>query len=59
MTGVMLAAEAKKARPDMPVIIATGYAELPQDTFGLVKLNKPYFQSDLSHAIDVAVAKKL
>ena len=59
MTGVTLAAEAKKARPDMPVIIATGYAELPRDTLGLVKLNKPYFQSDLSHAIDVAVAKRL
>ena len=58
MTGVMLAEEAKKVRPDLPVIIATGYADLPQNTSGLVKLDKPYFQSDLSHAIGKAMADK-
>lgn len=55
MTGVAFAEEAKKSRPDLPIIIATGYAELPRGAGGFVKLDKPYFQSDLSDAISKAM----
>ena len=56
MTGAMLMAEAKMVRLlDLPVIIATGYADFPQGTSGLVKLDKSYFQSDLTRAIGKAM----
>lgn len=56
MTGAMLTAEAKMVCSDLPVIIATGYADFPQGTSGLVKLDKSYFQSDLTRAIGKAMA---
>jgi hypothetical protein len=40
----------------MPVILATGYAELPRDADpNLPKLAKPFFQHDLIKAVDTAV----
>jgi PAS domain S-box-containing protein len=56
MTGLMLAESARKERPDLPVILATGYADLPDRAHGYLKLDKPYFQSDLTHAIGNAMA---
>jgi CheY-like chemotaxis protein len=53
MTGTQLAAEIRAAWPDLPVIIATGYAELPEDRDRkLPRLDKPYGQDDLAAAID-------
>jgi CheY-like chemotaxis protein len=56
MTGLMLAESARKERPDLPVILATGYADLPDRAHGYLKLDKPYFQSDLNNAINNAMA---
>jgi CheY-like chemotaxis protein len=56
MTGLALAESARKERPDLPIILATGYADLPDRTHGYLKLDKPYFQSDLNHAISKAMA---
>jgi PAS domain S-box-containing protein len=53
MTGTQLAAEIRAAWPDLPVIIATGYAELPEDRDRkLPRLDKPYGQDDLAAAIE-------
>ena len=57
MTGLMLAESARKERPDLPVILATGYADLPDRSHGYLKLDKPYFQSDLNQAIGRAMAQ--
>ena len=53
MTGTQLVAEIRAAWPALPVIIATGYAELPEDRDRkLPRLDKPYGQDDLAAAID-------
>jgi PAS domain S-box-containing protein len=49
MTGVELARQARELRPDLPVLLATGYAELPEGgTIDLPRLGKPYHQRELS-----------
>jgi hypothetical protein len=46
----------KKSRPDLPVILATGFAELPSDTDPLqMTLAKPFYQIDLAHAVETAM----
>jgi two-component SAPR family response regulator len=51
MTGLDLATQIKKIRPMMPIIIATGYAELPVNApLSFLRLNKPYTQQQLSEA---------
>jgi len=47
LTGSELAAEIHRLRPGLPVVIATGYSEAPQETT-LPRLNKPYRQQDLA-----------
>jgi len=52
MTGADLAAAVRAERPDLPIILATGYAELPPGTDkGLPKLSKPFRQQQLADAI--------
>jgi FixJ family two-component response regulator len=50
MTGVELAQALGASRPDLPVILATGYADLKpeQVPHDLPRLGKPYRQSDLA-----------
>jgi CheY-like chemotaxis protein len=47
MTGSELAAEIHRMRPGLPVVIATGYSEAPQE-MTLPRLNKPYRQENLA-----------
>jgi CheY-like chemotaxis protein len=52
MRGTQLAAAIRAAWPDLPVILATGYAELPKGgELELPLLRKPYAQEDLAAAI--------
>ena len=52
MTGSDLAKEIKNKWPDIPVLLATGYADrVPGDDIGLPKVTKPYLQRDLLDAI--------
>jgi CheY-like chemotaxis protein len=52
MTGVQLATAIKVERPSLPIILATGYAELPPGSeIGLPKLAKPFRQQELSQAV--------
>jgi CheY-like chemotaxis protein len=57
MTGSDLAAAIKAERPDLPVILATGFAELPPGADeGLPKLAKPFRQQQLAEAIAKTIA---
>jgi signal transduction histidine kinase/CheY-like chemotaxis protein len=52
MTGVQLAEAARKLRPDLPILLATGYADLPTRTkLDLPRLSKPYQQRQLAERI--------
>ena len=56
MTGIQLAREIQAKWPGLPVILATGYAELPTDMgAGIIKLNKPYTLKDLTRAVAKAM----
>jgi CheY-like chemotaxis protein len=49
MTGAELAERARQLRPDIPILLATGYGELPPGLSStLPRLGKPYQQRDLS-----------
>ncbi|HEY4123282.1 MAG TPA: ATP-binding protein, partial [Rhizomicrobium sp.] len=52
MTGVQLTNAVRADFPDMPVILATGYAELPSGVdIKLLKLAKPFSEHDLARAV--------
>jgi PAS domain S-box-containing protein len=56
MTGVQLAEAIRSQRPGLPVILATGYAELPPGAEDLLqKLAKPFRQADLERAVAEAM----
>ncbi|WP_223258623.1 ATP-binding protein [Trinickia symbiotica] len=48
MTGAQLARAARELRPGLPILIATGYADLPQAmSMDIPRLRKPYQQKQL------------
>lgn len=52
MTGGQLIAEASTRWPHIPIILATGYAEMPDGLPpGVRRLGKPFWQADLEKAI--------
>jgi PAS domain S-box-containing protein len=52
MTGLQLARAARQLRPELPILLATGYAELPSgETIAFPRLGKPYKQSQLAAEI--------
>jgi CheY-like chemotaxis protein len=51
MTGAQLVGEVAALYPAMPVIIATGFAELPDGVSDITRLRKPYFQQELADAV--------
>jgi len=59
MTGLQLLKAIKERYPELPVILATGYAELPAEpaSFGVCKLSKPCSQQDIALAIHTALSK--
>ena len=59
MTGAQLIGEIKTGWPDLPVILATGYAELPKETDPLLRrLAKPFRQSDLMQAVNDVMSER-
>jgi CheY-like chemotaxis protein len=49
MNGVQLAAAAREIRPKLPILLATGYAELPAGSgVDLPRIGKPYQQDQLA-----------
>jgi CheY-like chemotaxis protein len=58
LNGLELAAEAKKMRPDLPVLLTTGYSEQlmrRSDQLGMSWLNKPYLPEELAAKIRAAL----
>ena len=52
MTGTQLAAAAREIKPNLPILLATGYADLPAGTeINLPRLGKPYQQAQLAAEI--------
>jgi signal transduction histidine kinase len=52
MTGLDLVTRLKIAKPKLPIVLATGYADLPPDTpLEFPRLAKPYTQDELAAAI--------
>ena len=52
LTGVQLAGRIRAEWPDLPVLLATGYADLPSGTDAdLKRLYKPFGQDTLSRAV--------
>jgi PAS domain S-box-containing protein len=60
MNGAQLAEAAHKLRPDMPILLATGYAEIPKGSnLDLPRLGKPYSQAQLAREISRLLANGL
>jgi signal transduction histidine kinase len=58
MTGTELARQIHQIWPDLPVILATGYAELPNgEDPRLPRLSKPYVQEELAQQIAKVMAE--
>jgi FixJ family two-component response regulator len=53
---MQLAHAARELRPDLPIVIATGYADLPSGSaLDIVRLRKPYQQHQLVAEISKAL----
>ena len=58
VTGLQLADEIRASQMDVPVILATGYAELPPGADPtLPRLAKPFLQDDLARALQQVVGR--
>ncbi|MCJ2059772.1 PAS domain S-box protein [Methylobacterium sp. J-048] len=60
MNGVDLARELRRRRPDLPVVLASGYSDVlaAQGTHGFELLRKPYSVADLSRILRRAVERR-
>jgi len=60
MSGLQLAQRIKDLYPQVPIVLATGYAELPAhpSTLGVVKLTKPCSQQEIAMAIHSALESR-
>ena len=59
MTGAQLIAEVGERWPALPVILATGYADLPAGAkAGVLRLNKPFWQADLEKTVAAAMGRR-
>ena len=59
MSGIELADRIRKTWPKLPIVLATGYADLPHGADGgMPRLDKPYRLDKLSSAIAMAVGSR-
>ncbi|KRE20867.1 histidine kinase [Bosea sp. Root483D1] len=59
MTGAQLIAVVTERWPALPIILATGYADLPAGAgAGVLRLSKPFWQADLQKAVAGAMARR-
>jgi PAS domain S-box-containing protein len=59
MTGVQLAKAVREMRPELPILLATGYAELPPGSdLDLPRIGKPYLQKQLAAEIGKMVRRE-
>jgi signal transduction histidine kinase/ActR/RegA family two-component response regulator len=60
MTGLQFARRVQESYPGLPIILATGYAELPGDpsSLGILRLAKPCSQYEIATAIQSALGAR-
>ena len=59
MTGVELASASRKLRPSLPILLATGYAEMPEGIqLDLPRLTKPYQQDQLRDLLNKMLSEQ-
>jgi PAS domain S-box-containing protein len=58
MTGAQLAAALRVRNPALPIVIATGYAEVPEEIAGYRTLQKPYSVDLLVNTIAAAIVER-
>jgi CheY-like chemotaxis protein len=60
MTGLQFARQVQETYPGLPIILATGYAELPGDSssLGILRLAKPCNQYEIATAIQSALGTR-
>jgi CheY-like chemotaxis protein len=52
MSGIELIEAARKLRPDLPVLLATGYSELPENVeIDVPRLEKPFREEELAQKL--------
>jgi CheY-like chemotaxis protein len=51
MTGTDLAERIRRTWPDVPVVLASGYPDVPGDEMGVPRLSKPYRQEELARLL--------
>jgi PAS domain S-box-containing protein len=57
MTGLQLIERIRAERPNMPILLVTGYSDLPSGSHPQVRrLNKPFDQAALARALEAAVS---
>jgi CheY-like chemotaxis protein len=59
MTGLQLANAIWTRWPQLPVILATGFAELPEESPDVTRLAKPFMQADLVRVLGAALARNV
>ena len=59
MTGTELAACIRRRWPELPIVIATGYAEIPGESdLSLPRLSKPYRQQELAKMLAQLIGER-
>jgi CheY-like chemotaxis protein len=58
MTGLQLAQKIGAEWPELPIVLATGFAEIPSGAMKLPRLAKPFSQLDLALALVPAAGPK-
>lgn len=57
MTGAQLACRIRELHPEMPIVLATGYADLPPDVpADIRRLGKPFSQHELAQTVEATTA---
>jgi len=59
MTGAQLADAIEQMQPGLPVVIITGFAELPPHTTQRLRLDKPFRQAELARTVATAMRAAL
>jgi FixJ family two-component response regulator len=58
VSGARLAKALRERQPNLPIVLASGYAELPEAPVpGMVRLSKPFTRRELYRAIEDARAQ--
>jgi CheY-like chemotaxis protein len=58
MTGLALARKLAEERPDLPVLLVSGYADVPDENLTVARLAKPFTLEQLADAVQRQMAQR-